>query len=461
MSGTAQLLAVALLAMMAGAICGWMLGRRRSFADERLSEELHRQIAAREAEVSRLTTELQKSSTAAATAEARRSAAEQMLQEQRTLHESTLQAAEASQARALADLRVAFKALSLDALREVQPQFLERVVDTVGRLQETARGDLAQRQQAIAGLIEPLKLHLQTYQERLQQAERLQATALGEVTRQLTALANQSQALALETQQFRTVLKSSQARGRWGEETLRRVIEAAGMSAHCDFTEQTRAGEVQPDLIVHLPADRFIIIDAKVPDLDFLSALGEADPAKRKDLLASHAGRLKATVKALADRDYPSRFPKSLDYVVLFLPAESLFSSALEGDPDLIVWAAAKHILLATPASLIGLLRSVAVSWSQHAQSENAEKIATAATELYSRLLIFVKHFDRLREGLNRANTAFNEACASFQTRVRPAGERLVALGAGDSERTLPEVRPLDVARTAPRPATGSGLTPG
>src|SRR5262249_41996290 len=200
-------------------------------------------------------------------------------------------------------------------------------------------------------LVEPLKQQLETYQKRLQQAENAQATTLGEVKRQLDTLAVQSQTLAQETQQFRIVLKSNQARGRWGEETLRRVVEAPGMSAHCDFSEQTQAGDGKPDLVVHLPGERVIIVDAKVPDLDFLTALGAADASKREESLAAHAAKLKATIKALADRDYPSQFPNALDYVVLFLPAESLFSAALEGDRDLLIWAAGKRILLATPAN--------------------------------------------------------------------------------------------------------------
>src|SRR5207244_5413333 len=137
--------------------------------------------------------------------------------------------------------------------------------------------------------------------------------------------AQQSQTLAQETQQFRIVLKSNQARGRWGEETLRRVVEAAGVSAHCDFTEQTQAGDAKPDLVVRLPGERVIIVDAKVPDLDFLNALDASDGTKRAEALATHAAKLKLTVKALADRDYPGQFPNALDYVVMFLPAESLF----------------------------------------------------------------------------------------------------------------------------------------
>jgi len=221
-------------------------------------------------------------------------------------------------------------------------------------------------------------------------------------------------------------------------------VEAAGMSAHCDFTEQTQAGENRPDLVVRLPGDRFIIVDAKVPDFDFLNALESADDAKRAEALAAHAAKLKATIKALADRDYPSQFPNALDYVVLFVPAESLFSAALEGDHDLIVWAAGKRILLATPASLIALLRSVSVSWQQHAQTENAQKIAEAAQELYARVCKFTEHFERIRDGLAKANDAFNDAVGSYERMVRPAGEKIQKLGGTAPGKELADIQPLD-----------------
>src|SRR6185295_11276602 len=194
-------------------------------------------------------------------------------------------------------------------------------------------------QEAIKGLVEPLRQKLDDYQKRLQQSESAQSGALGEVKKQLETLAQQSQSLAAETQQFRMVLHSNQARGKWGEETLRRVVEAAGMSAHCDFTEQTQEGENRPDMVVRLPGERVIVVDSKVPDLDFLSAADAAEPAKRAELLATHAAKLRTTIKGLAERDYPKQFPNALDHVVLFLPAESLFSTARERDPDLIVWA--------------------------------------------------------------------------------------------------------------------------
>jgi DNA anti-recombination protein RmuC len=204
------------------------------------------------------------------------------------------------------------------------------------------------------------------------------------------------------------------------------------------------------DLIVRLPGDRFIIVDAKVPELDFLSALESADATKRAESLAAHVAKLKNTIKALADRDYPSQFPNALDYVVLFLPAESLFSAALEGDRDLIVWAAQKRILLTTPASLIALLRSVSVSWQQHAQTENARAIAEAAQELFSRVAVFTEHLEKIGDGLAKATDAFNKASASYQSRVRPAGDRLVELSGGIGGKALAKVEPLEATLRLP-----------
>ena len=260
----------------------------------------------------------------------------------------------------------------------------------------------------------------------------------------LETLNLQSQSLSNETLQLRRVLSSNQARGRWGEETLRRVVEAAGMSAHCDFSEQTQSGESKPDLIVKLPGDRLIIVDAKVPDLDFLDAVESADPVKRSEALANHAAKLKGTIKALADRDYPRQFPNALDYVVLFVPAESLFSAALEGDRDLIIWAANKQIMLATPASLIALLRSVSITWQQHAQTENARAIADAAQDLFSRVAKFTEHFENIRSGLEKANNAYNEAVGSYEKRVRPGGEKLLKLSGGTTGKDLADIAPVE-----------------
>ena len=435
-----------------GLLIGWLLARGRTAAptDNRLETELRQQLAQRESELNQARGEGTQIKTALATAQANQASAEKLLAEQRVLHERAMAEAKEAQAKALADLRDAFRALSAEALKQSAPDFLRLAEQSFGKLQEAAKGDLAKREESIKVLVEPLKTQLENYQRRLQQSETTQATTLGEVKKQLETLAQSSQSLAAETAQFRSVLKSNQARGRWGEETLRRVVEAAGMSAHCDFSEQAMEGEGKPDLIVKLPGERVIIVDAKVPDLDFLGALDAADTTKRAEALAAHAAKLKSTIKALADRDYPRQFANALDYAVLFLPAESLFSAALEGDQDLIVWAASKRIMLATPASLIALLRSVSVSWQQHAQTENAQKIAATAQDFYARVVKFTEHFEKIRAGLDRANAAFNDAAASFQTRVRPAGERLAELGGGTPGKELADVQPLDASLRLP-----------
>jgi DNA recombination protein RmuC len=444
-----QLAIAALIGVAAGILFGWLKWSGKG-TDARLENELRQQLAQRESELTQTRDQLSQTKTACATALANQAAAENILAEQKQLHEQTLRDAKAAQEKAIADLREAFKAMSADALKQSAPEFLRLAEQSFGKFQEIAKGDLAQRQEAIKGLVEPLKQQLETYQKNLQSSSAAQSSALGEVKKHLETLAQSNQSLAQETQQFRLVLHSNQARGRWGEETLRRVVEAAGMSAHCDFTEQTSSGENRPDLVVKLPGDRFIIVDAKVPDFDFLNALETAEPVKRAEALAAHAAKLKGTIKALADRDYPRMFPNALDYVVLFVPAESLFSAALEGDHDLIVWAAEKRILLATPASLIALLRSVSVSWQQHAQTENAQKIAEAAQEFYARVVKFTEHFEKIRAGLDRANSAFNDAAASFQTRVRPAGERLAELGGANLAKELADVQPLDATLRLP-----------
>ncbi|HAO79961.1 MAG TPA: DNA recombination protein RmuC [Verrucomicrobia subdivision 3 bacterium] len=435
-----------------GLLVGWLLGRGRAAApaDSRLENDLSQRLTQRESELAQTREQLSQSKTSLATAQANHAAAEKILAEQKQLHEQTLRDAKAAQEKALADLRDTFKALSADALKQSAPEFLRLAEQTFGKFQETAKGDLAQRQEAIKGLVEPLKQQLETYQKNLQSSSAAQSSTLGEVKKQLELLSQQSTALAQETQQFRLVLHSNQARGKWGEETLRRVVEAAGMSAHCDFTEQTSSGENRPDLVVKLPGDRFIIVDAKVPDFDFFNALESAEPVKRAEALAAHAAKLKGTIKALADRDYPRQFPNALDYVVLFVPAESLFSAALEGDHDLIVWAAEKRILLATPASLIALLRSVSVSWQQHAQTENAQKIAEAAQELFARVVTFTEHLEKIRGGLDTANRAFNQAVGSYESRIKPAGEKLQKLGGGTGGKDLAELPPLDATLRLP-----------
>ncbi len=401
-------------------------------------------------------------------AEAERDARVRELGEQRQRHEQDIRAvkelqaqalAEAQQqhARALQQLREAFAALSSETLKEAAPAFvrladekfralLETAKGTLAQQSEAAKGDLAQRKTEIEGLLGPIRAQLEAYRTQLAESEAARSGAFGELRAQLETLSQQSTLLSAETAQFRSVLKSSQARGRWGEETLRRVVEAAGMSPHCDFVEQTGHDDGRPDLIVRLPGERTIVVDSKVPDLDIAAALNEADEVKRRDLLKAHADKLKKTISDLAARDYPGKVPGALELVVLFVPAESLFSAALEGDRDLLVWAAKQKITIATPASLIALLRAAAVSWQYYAQSENVQQIADNARVLYERLRTFCEHLEKIGKGLGTALGAYNEAVGSFQRSVLPQARRFEELGAA----------PPSAALGGPEPQTGS-----
>jgi DNA recombination protein RmuC len=439
------------MAFAVGVVLGWLLCLlRRRPPDGRLEEELRQQVQARERELSALREQFTKASAELAAAQAHQNAANRLLEESRQTYAESLRAAKEAQEKALADLRETFKALSADALKQSAPQFLQLANETLGKFQESAKGDLATRQQAIATLVQPLKEQLESYQRRLQQSESAQAQVLGEVKKQLEGLDQKSQALSTETFQLRKVLSSNQHRGRWGEETLRRVVEAAGLSPHCDFSEQTQSDDKKPDLLVHLPGNRVIIVDAKVPDFDFLQALDASDPAVRAQALSAHANKLKETIKDLAKKNYPAQFSGALGKVVLFLPAESLFSAALEGDRDLISWAAQRQIGLATPATLILLLSAVSMSWQQHAQTENAREISEAAQELFNRVATFTGHFEKIRDGLEKANGAFDAAVGSYQRMVRPSGEKLLKLGGGGAVKELADIKSLDATLRLP-----------
>jgi len=458
MTPEAYLLVGILIGAILGGLTGWFAGRKKepgasdqtAVVDElrRSIESLKQEHSESRNENTRLVADLSSSRTEAEVALKR-------LEELKAEHGKHLEELKTAHSKALQELKDSFAALSTEALKRSHPEFLRLATETLGKFQETAKGDLARREEAIAGIVKPLKEQLESYQRRLSQNETERSKSMGELKKHLDTLATDSRSLAEETMELRKVLSSGQARGRWGEETLRRVVEAAGLSSHCDFSEQQVSDNAKPDLVIHLPGERRILVDSKVPDMDFLGALEECEPMKRKTALEAHARKLKETIKDLAARDYPSKFEGSLDYVVLFLPAESLFSAALEGDRDLIIWAAEKQIIIATPASLIALLRSVAVSWQQHDQTENAREIAKSAQELYSRTQRFLGHFDDIRKGLERANDSYNKAVGSYERMVRPSGERLIQLGAsGNKQIPQQDLTPTNpVLRPAPTEA--------
>lgn len=440
---------ISLVSAAAGGLVAWILRGKLAAAegDSKAKAELavlterlaarETQIAERDARLADALREFKELQTEAARLHAQRAELEAVAVEQKKAADEKFALLKAEIERAQADLKDAFKSLSADALKNSNQSFLQLAATNFKTLEQAAKGD-------IQNLVKPLEDQLKAYQQRLQQSESQQTATLGEVRKQLETLSQQSRTLADETNQFRMVLKSNQARGKWGEETLRRVVEASGMSAHCDFLEQAQFGDAKPDMQINLPGDRVIFVDSKVPDFDFLAGLNEADAGRRKQLLGAHAAKLRDTIKQLSDRDYPAKTPNSLDYVVLFLPAESLFSAALEGDAELIVWAANRQVMLATPASLIAILRSISITWQQNAQTEHAREIVREAQEFYSRVITFSDHFAGIGDALRKSFEAYNAAVGSYQARVRPLGRKLTELGAGTAGKELPEITPIE-----------------
>lgn len=406
-------------------------------ANAALLEETRRQLeaanAAAERERAAKTDALQRASAA----EAAKLSAQQQLTEaaqahDRALtqlrgdHQKALAEAEARYTKALADLRVTFEKTGTDVLKGMAPDVTKEVANKV------------------EPLITQVSAALESYRKAMQQGLTAQDQSLSQVKEQMTRITETTAALATSTSDFTSVLKSAQHRGKWGEQTLRNVVEAAGLSPHCDFAEQVSQDDARPDLIVKLPGNRCLIIDSKVPEFDV--AIADQAAPNRRELVAAHAAKLKKTIRDLAAKDYPATLRKlgvqPFDKVVLFLPAESLLSTALEGDNDLILAAGREGILIATPATLISFLGAINLTWQQHVQAENAGRIATEATELYDRLMKFTEHFNKVRKGLLTASEGLDAAIGSYETRIRPQGERVRELGGAASREALPEIAP-------------------
>lgn len=349
-----------------------------------------------------------------------------------TRHRDDLQSADRRRSEELQALRDTFAKQSQDALRAMAPDVTKEV----------------------AAKVEPMLAKVQTtladYRATLQSSLKHQDDALAGVRERMDNLNKATETLAAETGDFTAVLKSAAHRGRWGEQTLRRVVEASGLNPRCDFIEQASAEDRRPDLVVKLPDNRCVIIDSKVPELD--AALADPKSANRADVLREHAQKLRATIKALAGRDYPAVVGREMglvafDKVILFLPAESLLSTALEADNDLVVDAGKQGVLLATPSTLIGFLGAINLTWQQHDQASQVQKISDTATELFKRVADFAEHLAGARKNMNQAVEGLNDAFGSFERMVRPKGEELGKLGIRPSKALPPEIAPVETMR--------------
>jgi DNA recombination protein RmuC len=320
--------------------------------------------------------------------------------------------------------------------------------------QRAGDADLARGQQALASLVEPLAQQLGRVEGQIHQLEVARAATTAELRQQVSTVALGSERLGRETRALVDALQRPQARGRWGELHLRRVIEHAGMLDRCDFAEQTTIqtedGVLRPDLVVHLPGGGSVVVDAKVSLAAFLEATESADADHQQERVAAHARHLRQHVDRLADKRYWDLLPQTPDFVELFLPTEATLSMALDADPGLFEHAMARRVHLATPVTLLTMLRTAAYSWQQHALAGNAQEVFAAGKELFARLTTFGGHVDKLGRSLSSAVNAFNTTVGSLERTVLPSARRMTELGLdGD----IPEPRAVeDVVRTVSAP---------
>lgn len=412
-----------LLFAVAAAVTGFLAGtereRRRSAAAVATASE---RISAAEQETVRLGTQLE--------------AARANVLEREALLDATFQR-----------LHSELGALSGEILERNNRVFLDLAAERMNAQREQAGADLDSRREAVEALVAPLRESLARIESQTRSVEKARSEAYGALTEQVRSLGDAQSTLQSETRNLVQALRSPATRGRWGELTLRRAVEHAGMVAHCDFDEQVTAvtdvSRSRPDLVVKVPGGGRVVVDAKTPLAAYLESVECADEARRAALLGDHARQVRAHVDALAAKSYWAQFESSPDFVVMFVPGEAFLAAALDADPSLLDTAAERGVILSTPTTLIALLRTVAFGWRQERVAESAEAVRQVGVELHARLRTMVEHLDGLRRGLVRTVESYNKLVGSFESRVMVQARRFEELGASDGA-DLPTTDPVE-----------------
>ena len=425
---------------LGGLVVGlWVTGRLRSQAQraEATADELRKQLELERTAALLLREELSQTQQARVLAETRMETSARQLAEQKVLLNQTR-----------TELVGTFQALSGEALKQNNEAFLKLAAVTFESLHVKADGDMIQRQQAIDALVRPLHDALQRYDEQLRLLERSRQSAYGGLDQHLKSLAESQQRLQQETGNLVKALRAPTVRGQWGELTLKRVVELAGMVQHCDFIEQPSVtnedARFRPDMVVRLPGGRQIIVDAKTVLSAYLDAHEAQNDVQQAEALRRHAAQVKSRMDELSLKAYWTQFDHSPEFVVLFLPGEQYLGAALDQDPELIEEGFANGIVLATPATLVALLRAVAYGWRQERMTAHAEEAGRLGKELYERMAVLAGHMNDVGQALGKSVSAYNRAVGSLETRILPAARRFKELGVS-SDREILTLEPTEV----------------
>jgi DNA recombination protein RmuC len=359
-------------------------------------------------------------------------------------------------AHARAQLESTFAELARESLKDNSENFLQLARERLLRQQQEAAHTLQERETAIESLVRPIREALTKTELQIQAIERDRIDSFATIKTQIDLLATGQNVLSRETRNLVTALRRPNVRGQWGEITLRRLVELSGMTSHVDFSEQhhvaTESGAIRPDMVVHLPAQRDIIVDVKTPLDAYLSAVEAQDDDERNLQLKRHAQIVGARVRELSSKQYWSQFDGSADFVVLFLPGDQFLSAAMQENPGLMDDAMSRNVMLATPSSLVALLKVVSSGWRQSALAENAAEIRRLGEELYKRLAVFGEHLGRLGKSLGASVDSFNRAIGSLEQQVLPAARRFPELGLRVS-REIEVIEPIASLTRTPRGA--------